>query len=109
MLVNLLPISTEPLQHQLHDLTGKIGNVISLRDEEAAVVDDQRQAPLLLPVGPPDPFLPQFELVSPGAPNHQSHPLALILGYITQLLTHDLQLVKVVPLDEHLIETVPFF
>jgi len=73
--------------------------VVWLRNEKPAVVDHQRQPSLFLLVGPPNPFLPQLELVSPGTPDHQGHPLALVLGKVTQLFTDDLHVVQIMPFD----------
>jgi hypothetical protein len=40
MMIELLPIGTEPLQIQLHDFAGQIGNVVRLGDKKPAVVYD---------------------------------------------------------------------
>lgn len=108
MAIRPLPIIGEPPQRQLHDFARQIGNVVRLGNKKSAVVDHQRQAPLLLPVRPSNPLLPELELVGPGAPDQQRYPLALILGNVTHLLTHYLRAVQIMAGNNQLIKSLSF-
>src|SRR6266446_4510993 len=108
MTISLLPIGTEPLQVQFQDAAGQIGNMIGLRNKESAVIDDQRQASLFLPVCPANPLLPQLELISARAPDQQRDPLSLEFCDITELLSYKVRRVQIVALDEDLIKALTF-
>jgi hypothetical protein len=103
-----LPVVGKAREHQLHEATDEIGLVRLGQDQQAGVVDQQRQARAALLLGPADELVARLEMQGGRVPSGQRQPLIPISGDIAHVLAHELGVLQIVMFGDELIEAGHF-
>ena len=89
MAVAQVPILAEPVQHQPQRARPQIGKRFVAQEQEAAVIDNQRQTSPALLLTPADPAVAGTQPAGGGAKNQRSQPAALSIGQSIKELLAD--------------------
>ena len=103
-----LPIFGEPREHEFHEAADEVGALSAGENQEAGVVDQQRQARAALLRGPADEGIARLEMPGRAAPGGQRQPPILIRDDVAQVFAHDLRVFQIVMFDDELVEAGGF-
>jgi len=101
MAVASLPVGAEPIQRQAQRTGGEIGKSFVRQQQEAAVVDQERQAPPPLLFGPSDPLIAGPQPARGGAKDQHAQPVATAVEEgIEQLFTDSVDIAQTMVLGQ---------
>ena len=94
------PVVGQAREHLFEQAAGQVGIVRVGQDNEARIVDHQRQAAAALLGGPADELIAVAQVVGRGAEGDQREPLALVGGGIAQVFADERGVAQVVMLED---------